>query len=209
MPVRKRLKIKGPALLFVTTTVTNWTPVFRDEVAANIILAQLHETIHYFGVSLVGYVLMPSHLHALLGFPRVEQLSKFMQSFKSLTARRVKQIDLGNLRNELYVNGRFRLWRPRFDDLVMRTSAAHESPSGLSPGACGEITCRSGSRNTAGDRECPLRGVQRCRHASAPGMRGKSIPPQPAPTPTGTGGTTRVIVYCVWSFSMSWHLPMS
>jgi len=136
MPVRKKLKLKGPALVFVTTTVANWTPVFRAKPAAATVLAQLQETMAYYRVSLVSYVLMPSHLHALLGFPRIEQLSRFMQSFKSLTSRRLKQMNLGDLKKKLYANGKFRLWKPRFDDLVVvsedqfRTKLAyiHDNP---------------------------------------------------------------------------------
>jgi putative transposase len=119
MVVRKRLKITGRALVFVTTAVTDWLPIFSNEVLAHTVLAQLRETSNHFGVSLVGYVLMPSHLHALLGFPHVELLSKFMQSVKILSAKRIKELDLGIYRDRLRVNGEFRLWRPRFDDLLI------------------------------------------------------------------------------------------
>jgi len=119
MVVRKRLKIKGSALVFVTTTVKDWLPVFAQQSAADSAIAQFSETIQTFKVSLMGYVLMPSHLHALVGFSEVEKLSKFIQSFKSLSSRRIKQLKLAKYNNRLYANGTFRLWKPRFDDIII------------------------------------------------------------------------------------------
>ncbi|PKK82445.1 MAG: hypothetical protein CVT49_13755 [candidate division Zixibacteria bacterium HGW-Zixibacteria-1] len=119
MVVRKRLELQGRALVFVTTNTQEWTPIFREEKFASLIIRQLGETLNYYGVSLVGYVLMPSHLHMLLGFKEVEKLSKFMQSFKILSSKLIK----GSLRESIYGKfmdkNRFRLWKPRFDDLII------------------------------------------------------------------------------------------
>jgi putative transposase len=117
--VRKRFNLSGRAFVFVTTTVTDWLPVFADDVIAWAVLDQLRDAVDYYNVSLVGWVLMPSHLHALLGFREVEQLSRFMQSFKILSSKKIKELDLGLLRNQLWHNGNFRLWKPRFDDIVI------------------------------------------------------------------------------------------
>jgi putative transposase len=119
MVVRKRLDIKGTALVFVTTTVKDWIPVFQEEEIVHIIIGQLRESLDYFEVSLVGYVIMPTHLHLLLGFRQIERLSKFMQSFKILSAKAVKKVTSGRIGLSLMEEGRFRLWRPRFDDLII------------------------------------------------------------------------------------------
>jgi len=119
MVVRKRLKITGPALAFVTMTVTDWRPIFKDEAAAKAVLEQLQETAQHCKVSIVGYVLMPSHFHRLLGFPEIEHLSQIMQTFKSLSSRRLKTLDLDPAGKQLYVDGKFRLWKQRFDDLII------------------------------------------------------------------------------------------
>ena len=74
MVVRKRLDIKGRALVFVTATIYEWTPIFRADKTALATLTQLSETLQYFDVALVGYVLMPTHLHLLLGFKHIELL---------------------------------------------------------------------------------------------------------------------------------------
>jgi len=119
MVVRKRLKIQGSALVFVTTTVKDWLPVFTMESAADSTITQFSETIQIFKVSLMGYVLMPSHLHALIGFSEVEKLSEFIQTFKSLSSRRIKQLKLAKYNNKLYANGMLSLWKPRFDDIII------------------------------------------------------------------------------------------
>ena len=119
MVIRKRLKIRGPALAFVTTTVTDWIPVFQNEQAAIIAIAQLKETIKYFKASMAGYVLMPSHLHILMGLSEIELLSKFVQSFKSLSSRKLKQLNRRDIQTRLYKNGAFRLWKQRFDDIII------------------------------------------------------------------------------------------
>lgn len=119
MVVRKRPDIKGRALVFVTATIHEWTPIFRTDKIAQATLNQLGQTTQYFDVALVGYVLMPTHMHLLLGFRRIELLSKFMQSFKILSSKAVKEILPDSFRGRLNANGKFRMWKPRFDDLII------------------------------------------------------------------------------------------
>jgi putative transposase len=103
-------------MAFVTTTVKDWTPVFSDSACAQVVLRQLEETSHYFDASIAAYVIMPSHVHALLGLREIERLSQLMQSFKSLSARRI----LPHLTPELRgLFGESPLWKPRYDDLII------------------------------------------------------------------------------------------
>ncbi|MBN1212807.1 MAG: transposase [candidate division Zixibacteria bacterium] len=120
MVIRKRLNIKGPALVFITTTTHNWTPFFNNDKIATIVLHQLKETIEYYDASLVSYVLMPTHLHMLLGINQIELLSKFMQSFKILNSKAVKTYLLEN-KKEYTKNEPFIFWKPRFDDLIIQS----------------------------------------------------------------------------------------
>lgn len=96
-------------MVFVTTTVVDWRPIFVADRSADVAAAQLHETTAYFGVSIVGWVIMVTHIHALLGFPAVERLSRFMQSFKSLSVRKLCTAS----------GTAAALWKPRFDDLIV------------------------------------------------------------------------------------------
>jgi len=114
MVLRKRLKLKGSAIVFVTTTVFKWKPIFLDPRVMTIILDEINKLQKIYEIAIICYVIMPHHIHMILGFPEVERLSKIIQSFKSITSRRVKELNLPELREN-----NFRLWMPRFDDLIL------------------------------------------------------------------------------------------
>ncbi len=80
------------------------------------IIEQLQETLPIFQAAIIAYVIMPSHVHLLLGLREIEKLSKCIQSFKSLTSRRIRKMMLPEL-----AGNDFKLWRPRFDDLIVRS----------------------------------------------------------------------------------------
>ncbi len=106
-------------MVFVTTTVTKWTPVFADERCARGVLQELHRTILHNQLSLCAYVVMPSHLHVLLGFKKVELLSKVMKEFKSLSVRRLRPVLPPEFADAFDRVGRYQFWKPRFDDLII------------------------------------------------------------------------------------------
>jgi putative transposase len=121
MVVRRRLLLTGPAAVFVTTTVVNWLPVFSDESLAEQVTNEIRETTRRFDISVCAYVLMPSHLHLLIGFPQIESLTTFMQILKQGTARRIKNLLSPDLRKTLTTQSGYYLWKPRFDDLIIET----------------------------------------------------------------------------------------
>jgi putative transposase len=119
MVVRKRLQLTGTAMAFVTTTAKNWTPIFSDPRIAMPTLYQLNETLSFYHVSLAAYVLMPSHLHTLLGFRNIVMMSEVIQSFKSLSSKRLREL-LPQKEFAVFYNAeKFQLWKPRFDDLII------------------------------------------------------------------------------------------
>lgn len=119
MVIRTRLDIKGKAMVFNTITIVNWTPLFEYQECAYTILQQFEETLSHFKVTVSAYVLMPSHLHALLGYQEIESMSRFIQSFKSLSARRLQPLIPSKWSDIFFKNGKYTLWKPRFDDLVI------------------------------------------------------------------------------------------
>jgi REP element-mobilizing transposase RayT len=110
MAVRTKLNFTGPALIFVTTSTRNFMPVFSDPRLAETVTDIFVEAISYFKLSLVGYVLMPTHVHALIGFRKAEVLPKFIQSFKILSSKAVKPIVNKKIYSGLFDNGRYGLW---------------------------------------------------------------------------------------------------
>jgi REP element-mobilizing transposase RayT len=119
MPVIRYKDISGPAAVFLTTTVIDWTPVFSLETAASAVCAQLNETSKQMDVAIIGYVVMPSHLHLVSGLKDVKRLSYFMKTFKSLSSRKLLGLQLGNYKNRFVRNGKYRFWMRRFDDLII------------------------------------------------------------------------------------------
>ena len=116
MVLRKRLELTGPAIVFVTTTVYKWKPVLTQNNVADIIIKELNNIQSLYKLSVISYVIMPSHIHLLLGFQDVINLSKCIQGFKSVTSRQVKQLTLSELsRND------YKLWKARFDDLIIQS----------------------------------------------------------------------------------------
>jgi len=123
MGKRKRTLITAPSLFFATTTVRDWRPVFTRE-RLDALERQLFALFPAHADTLMGYVLMPSHVHLLVGCRGGGvQLSKFMGSFKSLTTR------------QIFPNAG-PTWMHRFDDVVItsekplsiKLNYIHENP---------------------------------------------------------------------------------
>jgi putative transposase len=106
---RNRTLVTEPSLFFVTTTLLNWRPMFSKPVMLNELQQQLFELFPVKANALMGYVLMPSHVHLFVGCAKGGvQLAELMRTFKSLTARRL-------------FPGEGSIWMVGFDDLVIRS----------------------------------------------------------------------------------------
>jgi len=105
---RKRSLIKGPSLFFVTFSTYERIYVFNSDELLEIVESTLFEVVKSYEHTLLGYVIMPNHLHLLLGVNNNgNELSKFIFSLK------------GMIRKRIY--GDKALWQKRFDDLVINT----------------------------------------------------------------------------------------
>ncbi len=120
MVVRRRLDLPEPGLVFVTTTALGRKRIFSKPEHGAAVLAQFVETLEYFDARCFGWVLMPSHFHAIVALDDMSRLSTFMQAFKSLSSRRIRALADTTTLSELTLNGRFALWQPRFDDFMLR-----------------------------------------------------------------------------------------
>jgi len=67
-------------------------------------------------MSFISYVIMPSHVHLLLGFQNISDLSKYVQTFKSITSRQIKLLSPEDL-----LENDYKLWKSRFDDLIINS----------------------------------------------------------------------------------------
>ncbi len=87
---------------FITTNTYRNYPYFQDEEFSHILLEELQLYSVKLGFTIMGYVIMPSHLHLLLWWDKDEKpmlnISTIMQRVKGATARRI--IDLLRGRSE-------------------------------------------------------------------------------------------------------------
>jgi putative transposase len=126
MPSKRFKELGGPAIAFITTTSINWIPVFSDEKVAELVAIQLNEVAIIKNVLVAGYVIMPTHFHALFGFSDTKEMPEFMRSFKSLTSRAVKSLHLTMLNEPLNGFKEFHLWQRRYDELIIYSQQQFE-----------------------------------------------------------------------------------
>ncbi len=103
---------KHGTCFFVTTTFDGWnrhgdTPGMYDK-----LVSSLRFCLSKYNASLFGFVLMPSHLHLVIGI-QGERLGPFMRDFKKFIAQKAAD-ELG-----IHTN---RLWMPRYDRVVITSS---------------------------------------------------------------------------------------
>jgi len=128
---------------FVTTNTYRNYPYFGDEESSQILLEELKFYSGKLGFILIGYVIMPSHLHLLLWWDKDEEpmlnISTIMQRIKGATARRIINLLRGRSEHPLRPvsqgrermlsatqvrvgvksnkrNLKYRLWQPGFYD---------------------------------------------------------------------------------------------
>jgi len=83
-----KLRINLPAHLhFVTTNIHNRIPLFLAERCCQVLLSNIDFYRGKHGFKLIGYVIMPEHVHRLLGNTEHLTISKTMQLIKYHTAK--------------------------------------------------------------------------------------------------------------------------
>lgn len=88
-----KLRIDLPAHLhFVTTNIHNRIPLFLAERCCQILLSNIDFYRKKHGFKLIGYVIMPDHVHLLLGNTEHLTISKTMQLIKYHTAKDILAI---------------------------------------------------------------------------------------------------------------------
>jgi putative transposase len=98
----------GDDLHFITFSCYHRLP-FLDAEARNVFLEILEEVRQKYLFRLAGYVVMPEHVHLLLGEPQIGTLSTVLQVVKQRVARRVHDVIRGQI------------WQRRFYDFNVFT----------------------------------------------------------------------------------------
>jgi len=106
MPLRGRKQFSTPSIFFVTTSTYNHRPFPDRESGLKIVEDILFDTVRDKNIDHYGYVIMPTHIHLVIGSKNGGPgISRFMHSLK------------GRIREVLAGKGKF--WQERFDDLLL------------------------------------------------------------------------------------------
>lgn len=124
MGLRNRQLFTDKQCFFVTTTCSQHLPVLDSPSRKQLIADSLNFVAAKYAISILGYVIMPNHLHLLLFFQKENKLSDALRDFKKFTATQLrKSIETeGNfklLEKLRATDGKqvFRIWQERFDDV--------------------------------------------------------------------------------------------
>ena len=108
MPLRHRSLIREPAVFFLTSSTFDRHPFPDCPKSLSVIEEILFRTAREKAIVMMGYVIMPTHVHIIAGSQQGGPgISRFMHSLK------------GRVRMVLIEKGR--LWQERFDVLVLTT----------------------------------------------------------------------------------------
>jgi REP element-mobilizing transposase RayT len=148
----------------ITTRTYENRPYFKNDEFSRILLGELRFYSQKYGLSLIGYVIMPDHVHMLLWWEKDEKpdltVSKIVQVIKGTTARRC--VDLSKSRGWEHLlqatqkdaavskshkrNLKYRLWQAGFYDfnvhseekLLEKLNYVHNNPvkAGLVSSPC-------------------------------------------------------------------------
>jgi REP element-mobilizing transposase RayT len=128
---RGRNNFINERLFFITTTVVNFTPIFKHACFCDILINDFKFYKQKYAFKILAYVIMPSHFHWIIFTdPETGTVSDIMRDIKKSSARQIFDLpDNGKL--ELYnrifekaaqgiedQNRKF--WKKRFDDEIIR-----------------------------------------------------------------------------------------
>jgi REP element-mobilizing transposase RayT len=88
MPRSYRVFTESNYAHFVTATIVDWMPVFVSRPYFDIVVESLKFLRANKGIDVNAYVIMPTHLHAVL-FPHEVSLSDVMRDFKRHTSKQI------------------------------------------------------------------------------------------------------------------------
>jgi putative transposase len=122
MPKNLKRRYGQKDLHFITCSCYQRLPLFRSVRARNLFVKILGEVRTQYGIAVAGYVVMPEHVHLLIGEPRKGTPSTVMQVLKQRVSREIRKRRRQVSRAQLKLNfgeGSMALpqfWQRRFHD---------------------------------------------------------------------------------------------
>ncbi len=125
MGLRDRHLYHDKKIFFITTTCYRWLTLLSIGDGFKIISQSLEFCCCKYEASILGYVIMPNHLHMIIHFGEGMKRIDFMRDFKKFTSVEIrKQVEIQN--PELLESLRcykkdqvFKVWQNRFDEVYL------------------------------------------------------------------------------------------
>ena len=122
MPPRLHRFYGAGYLHFITTSCSQRRPLLGSSSSRDMFLQVLEQVRRRYAFVVVGYVVMPEHVHLLLGEPERRNPSVVMQALKQSFARQmVRSLRARNDSTWSAPDGERHIWQPRFYDYVVWT----------------------------------------------------------------------------------------
>jgi putative transposase len=125
MSLRNRKAYHDQTIFFITTTCKEWKRLLSIGSNTQTVLNSLQFCSDKYQASILGYVIMPNHIHLLMHFPKGIERTNFMRDFKKFTSTKIRQeveaIKPKMLEELLYVNEnqKFKVWEDRYDEVYI------------------------------------------------------------------------------------------
>lgn len=127
MSLRNRKLNDNYNIFFITTTCYKFMKLLNVGNSLEIVSESIRFCNNKFNARLLGYVLMPNHIHLLLHFENNENRASYMRDFKKFTATKIRQ-EVERLHPEHLDRLRFstksqvfKVWQDRFDEFGIET----------------------------------------------------------------------------------------
>jgi putative transposase len=130
MGLRGRTYYPEADCFFVTTTSYQWNHVLANDGCKRIICHSIDFLNEKYKTYILGYVIMPNHIHLILIFPNGNRLSDWMRDLKKFTAVKIRQeiersgdfslLECMRVADKKQV---FKIWEDRFDDVMLTGSS--------------------------------------------------------------------------------------
>jgi putative transposase len=132
---------------FITTTIVNFLPIFKNEALLKIVRDIMKIYIQKYRIQIHGFVIMPNHLHLLLTGENQTLVSQFTGKLKEYSAKEIIKWCLQNNENnwltifsttatESKQGHKYQVWQKRFDniaitrqkDMLIKLNYIHNNP---------------------------------------------------------------------------------
>jgi putative transposase len=127
MGLRNKQYYHDKKIFFITSTCHKWLPLFIVGDAMEILSESLNFCANKYHADILGYVLMPNHIHLILHLAEGSKRGDLLRDFKKFTSTKIRQEiekcqpeQLAALRYQQ--NGQvFKVWKDKFNELYLES----------------------------------------------------------------------------------------